>query len=67
MADEGIAARATQAQWQAAIDTLVTHMRQGRIADGFVGAIDACADVLAAHFPAAPARQDELPDRIYVI
>lgn len=67
MADEGIAARATQAQWQAAIDTLVTHMRQGRIADGFVGAIDACADVLTAHFPAAPARQDELPDRIYVI
>lgn len=67
MADEGIAARATQAQWQAAIDTLVTHMRQGRIADGFVGAIDACADVLAAHFPAALARQDELPDRIYVI
>lgn len=67
IADEGIAARATQAEWQAAIDTLVTHMREGQIAEGFVGAIGACADVLASHFPPAPVQQDELPDRIYVI
>jgi putative membrane protein len=67
IADEGIAARAAQAEWQAAIDTLVTHMRDGQIGEGFVAAIGACADVLASHFPPAPVQQDELPDRIYVI
>ncbi len=67
IADEGIAAHTSQAEWQAAIDTLVAHMRHGQIADGFVGAIGACADVLAVHFPHTPASRDELPDRIYVI
>jgi putative membrane protein len=67
IADEGIAARVPQAQWKAAVDGLVSHTRDGRIADGFVAAIAACADVLAAHFPRAADSRDELPDRIYVI
>ena len=66
IADEGIAARVPQAEWQAAVDLLVAQMR-GRIADGFTGAIGVCADVLAAHFPRTPGSQDELPDRIYLI
>jgi putative membrane protein len=71
IADEGIAARVPQAHWQGAIDTLVGHMRQGHVGDGFVSAIETCGDVLAAHFP-PPAGQtgkqrSELPDRIYLI
>lgn len=65
--DDGIAARVPQAEWQAAVDALVTHMRDGRIADGFVTAIDLCGEKLAKHFPRAAASGDELPDRIYVI
>jgi putative membrane protein len=67
IADEGIAARTPQAEWQGAMDVLVSHMRRGQIADGFVGAIAACGDVLAAHFPPTAANLDELPDRIYLI
>jgi putative membrane protein len=67
IADDGIAARVPQMQWQGAVDALVAHMRDGRIADGFVAAIDICADQLAAHFPRAEASKDELPNRIYVI
>ena len=67
IADEAIAARVTQAQWQAAIDALVQHMREGRIADGFVEAIERCGGVLADHFPAASTDRPELPDRIYLI
>src|SRR5258708_35506629 len=40
IADDGIAARVSQAQWQGAVDVLVAHMRDGRIADGFVAAIE---------------------------
>jgi putative membrane protein len=67
IADEGIAARVPQSEWQAAVDALVAHMRDGRIADGFVAAIDACGNVLATHFPRTGTSRDELPDRIYVI
>jgi putative membrane protein len=67
IADEGIAARVPQSEWQAAVDALVAHMRDGRIADGFVAAIDACGNVLATHFPRTGTSRDDLPDRIYVI
>ena len=67
IADEGIAARVPQSQWQGAIDTLVAHIRDGRIADGFITAIDVCGNELATHFPRTDANRDELRDRIYLI
>ena len=68
IADEGIAARVPQAQWQAAIDTLIAHIKGGDIASGFVGAIELCGKELATHFPRADAATGrELPDRIYLI
>lgn len=67
IADERIAARVPQLEWQAAVDVLITDMKHGRIADGFVAAIGACEKVLAAHFPRFEASRDELPDRIYLI
>jgi len=67
IADDEIAARVPQSAWQGAVDTLITHMRDGRIADGFMAAIDACGDELARHFPRAAGNHNELPDRIYVI
>ena len=67
VADEAIASRVAQADWQSAIDALVDHMRRGRIADGFVEAIERCGGVLATHFPAKADERSELPDRIYLI
>jgi putative membrane protein len=67
VADDGIAARVPQTEWQAAVDALIANMREGRIDDGFIAAIELCADKLALHFPRTGAAHDELPDRIYVI
>jgi putative membrane protein len=67
VADEAIAQRVAQADWQGAIDALIDHMREGRIADGFVVAIERCGGVLATHFPAQADERSELPDRIYLI
>jgi len=67
IADDGIAARVPRAQWQAAVDALTAHMRDGRIAEGFITAIELCGNELAAHFPRTDASRDELPDRIYLI
>jgi putative membrane protein len=67
IADEGIATRVPQSEWQDAIDALVAHMSGGRIADGFITAIEKCGNVLAANFPRSETSRDELPDRIYLI
>jgi putative membrane protein len=67
IADDGIAKRVPQAHWQAAIDALLAHMRDGRIADGFVSAIDLCGKELAEHYPRSAAARDQLPDRIHLI
>ena len=66
IADEGIAQKVPQAEWQAAIDALTAHMRDGRIADGFVAAIERCGAVLAVHAP-PDGSPNALPDRLYVV
>jgi putative membrane protein len=67
IADQGIATCVPQSQWQGAVDALIAHMRGGRIADGFIAAIDRCGKVLEQHFPRSETSRDELPDRIYLI
>jgi putative membrane protein len=66
IADDGIAAKVHNVEWQAAIDALTAHMRDGRIAAGFVAAAERCGEILAAHAP-PDGSANELPDRLYVI
>jgi putative membrane protein len=66
IADEGISEKVGNAQWQAAIDALTGHMRDGRIAAGFIAAVERCGAVLAVHAP-ADGSPEVLPDRLYVI
>jgi putative membrane protein len=65
IADDGIAQKVHSSEWQAAIDALTGHMRAGRIAQGFIAAIERCGAVLAAHAP-PDGSPNELPDRLYV-
>jgi putative membrane protein len=67
IADDQIAARVAQSEWQAAVNALVAHMRDGRIADGFITAINLCGNELAKHFPRTATSNDAQPDRIYLI
>jgi putative membrane protein len=66
VADDGIAQKVLEAEWQAAIDALTAHMRDGRIAAGFIAAIERCGTVLAAHAP-PDGSPNALPDRLYVM
>jgi putative membrane protein len=63
--DDHLAAKVPAGEWRTAIDALTVHMKDGRIADGFVAAIARSGAVLAAHVPGAPI--GKLPDRIYVM
>jgi putative membrane protein len=66
IADDGIAQKVPNAEWQSAIDALRGHMREGRIAAGLMAAIERCGAVLAAHVP-PDGSPNELPDRLYVM
>jgi putative membrane protein len=66
IADEGIAEKVPNAEWQAAIDALTAHMRDGRMAAGFIAAVERCGAVLAAHAP-PDGSSNALPDRLYVM
>jgi putative membrane protein len=64
IADEGIHARVAPGTWDAIVTGFTAAVREGRIAEGFVAAIEAVADSLAAHFPRQPGDVNELPDRL---
>jgi len=64
VADEGIHARVAPGTWDQIIATFTREVREGRVADGFVAAIEAVAAVLATHFPRDPGDVNELPDRL---
>lgn len=65
--DDEVAARVPQSQWQAAVDGLIVHTRDGRIADGFVAAVGICGNELAKHFPRTGESHEMLRDRVYLI
>jgi len=66
VADEGIARQVPHSEWQEAIDALLAEVRQGRVAAGFIAAVEHCGAVLSKHAP-ADGSPNQLPDRLYVM
>jgi len=66
VADDGIAQRVDHAVWRATVDALTSQIAHGRVADGFIAAIERCGAVMAEIAP-ADGSGHALPDRIYVL
>ncbi len=67
VADAGINAKVSPQVWEAAMGALISAIKNGRTADGFVAAVDHCAAVLAKHFPPGSINRDELPNKLVVM
>jgi putative membrane protein len=67
IADEGINALVPPGTWDKAVADFVERVRAGRIAEGFVAAIEVVGTRLAEHFPSAVNDRDELPNRLIEI
>lgn len=64
VADRGIGARVTQAQWEDICRIIEREFRAGRFEAGVIRGIAAITDLLARHFPVdAHANPDELANR----
>ncbi len=62
--DEAITSVTTPETWGEAMADLVAHVKQGRIADGMVAAIEDIGVVLAEQFPRSAADKNEIPDKL---
>lgn len=69
MVDEAVAAAAAVPQhlWQESVNRLAAAMREDRVADGYVDAIESCAALLERPLPPEAADEDELANRIVLI
>lgn len=64
--DDGIAEVIDNSEWQPAVDALVAEIGRGRLADGYVAAIERCGAILADRFPPT-GEADQLPDKLYIM
>lgn len=67
VADASINGKVATGVWDDAVKALVTAIKAGRPADGFVAAIEQCGAVLAAHFPPGSLNRDELSNKLLEI
>ena len=63
VADRGIAARVTQAQWEAVCRQMESHYQAGRFAEGSVAGIRGVGALLGRHFPGKKHSDNELPNQ----
>ena len=64
LADEAIASKVAPEMWGDAMIALLAEVKQGRVADGMIAAIERVGAVLTEHFPAGSENPNELPDRL---
>lgn len=64
VADEAIASKVAPEVWGEAMAAMLAYLREGRLAEGMVAAIDKVGEVLAEHFPLGEGDSNELPDRL---
>lgn len=64
VADEAIASKVEPGVWADAMNALLSELKQGRVADGMVAAVDRVGAILALHMPRSDDDTNELPDRL---
>lgn len=67
VADSGIDALTPQDTWDGVVRDLIENARQGRLADGFVGAVETVGTLLSRHFPVEEGDRNELDDHLVEI
>jgi putative membrane protein len=67
LADTGISDRVEPGVWHGIIGRLTAQIREGRLADGLVAAIEEAGAILARHAPPRFDDTDELPNKVILL
>jgi putative membrane protein len=66
LADVGIHQRVPQETWEELVQQIASGMKEGHPFEALRGAVDACGQLLAEHFPKRPDDTDELSNQLRV-
>jgi putative membrane protein len=64
VADDAITKVTTPETWGDAMHALLVEVKQGKMGDGIVAAIERVGVVLAEHFPRSATDTNEIPDKL---
>ena len=64
VADAAIHAKVPENEWGDAMIAMVAEVREGRIADGMIAAVNGVGKILSTYLPRAADDTNELPDRL---
>lgn len=67
VADTGITERVDEGAWRGIIDEITTATKEGRLADGLVGAVEQAGRLLAKDFPPRENDTDEISNKVVMI
>jgi putative membrane protein len=67
IADDGIYRKVPPEIWVDVIETLISFLKQGQPAEGFVTAVERCGNILAEHFPTGSENENVLPNHLIVL
>jgi putative membrane protein len=67
IADAGIYKKVPPETWKRVVRELTHHLGRGAREQGLISAIQACGEILAAHFPPGRHDTDELPNHLIVL
>jgi putative membrane protein len=65
--DAAVAGLIDDATWKPVIERLTAKLREERIADGVIEAVEACGAILAAKFPPRTDHRSELPNKVILL
>lgn len=64
IADQGLHARVPAGTWDRVVAEFSARVKAGRVAEGFLHAVQACGDLLVEHYPAGSGDKNELPNHL---
>lgn len=67
LGDKMIASRIPPERWHDVVSVLVSGIKQGEFAKGFVKAIERCGEIVKPHFPPGRLNPNELVDRLIIL
>jgi putative membrane protein len=65
--DAAVAELIDDASWKPVIERLTAKLREERVADALIEAVEAIGAILAAKFPPSPGHQNELPNKVVLL
>lgn len=66
VADEAINAKLDQQTWDKVVENIVQNAKKGQLAQGFVGGIEQCGNILHEYFPRKKDDKNELKDKLII-